>query len=82
MCILSLLKMQQELFRMIQPRVLKGFRDSLPSQEIVKKQVIATLEEVFSSFGFVPNDTPVLPYTEGLLGKGGGERLINRSSTL
>ena len=73
--------MQQELFRMIQPRVLKGFRDSLPSQEIVKKQVIATLEEVFSSFGFVPIDTPVLEYTEVLLGKG-GERLINRSSTL
>jgi histidyl-tRNA synthetase len=72
MCILSLLKMQQELFRMIQPRVLKGFRDSLPSQEIVKKQVIATLEEVFSSFGFVPIDTPVLEYTEVLLGKGGG----------
>ena len=58
---------------MIQPRVLKGFRDSLPSQEIVKKQVIATLEEVFSSFGFVPIDTPVLEYTEVLLGKGGGE---------
>lgn len=58
---------------MIQPRVLKGFRDSLPSQEIVKKQVMATLEEVFSSYGFVPIDTPVLEYTEVLLGKGGGE---------
>ncbi|HCS36808.1 MAG TPA: histidine--tRNA ligase [Sphaerochaeta sp.] len=65
--------MQQELFRMIQPKVLKGFRDSVPSQEIIKKQVISTLERDFSLHGFVPIDTPVLEYTEVLLGKGGGE---------
>ena len=58
---------------MIQPKVLKGFRDSLPSQEIIKKQVISTLERNFSLHGFVPIDTPVLEYTEVLLGKGGGE---------
>jgi len=58
---------------MIQPKVLKGFRDSLPSQEIARKQVISTLEREFSLHGFVPIDTPVLEYTEVLLGKGGGE---------
>lgn len=58
---------------MIQSKVLKGFRDSLPSQEIVKKQIISLLERTFSSYGFVPIDTPVLEYTEVLLGKGGGE---------
>ncbi len=58
---------------MIQSKVLKGFRDSLPSQEIVKKQIISILEATFSSFGFVPIDTPALEYTEVLLGKGGGE---------
>jgi len=58
---------------MIQPKVLKGFRDSVPSQEIQRKQVIATLEHDFSLHGFVPIDTPVLEYTEVLLGKGGGE---------
>ncbi len=58
---------------MIQSKVLKGFRDSLPSQEIVKKQIISILEKTFSSYGFVPIDTPVLEYTEVLLGKGGGE---------
>ena len=58
---------------MIQPKVLKGFRDSLPSQEIIKKQVISTLEKVFTLHGFVPIDTPILEYTEVLLGKGGGE---------
>lgn len=58
---------------MIQPRVLKGFRDSLPFQERVKKQLIHSLEQEFQRWGFVPIDTPVLEYTEVLLGKGGGE---------
>ena len=58
---------------MIEPAVLKGFRDSLPKEEIPKKRIIRKLEDVFSSYGFVPIDTPVLEYTEVLLGKGGGE---------
>ena len=58
---------------MIQPKVLKGFRDSLPSQEISRKQLISKLEREFSLHAFVPIDTPVLEYTEILLGKGGGE---------
>jgi len=58
---------------LIVPQVLKGFRDSLPAQEIPKKKLMARLETVFESFGFAPIDTPVLEYTEVLLGKGGGE---------
>ncbi len=58
---------------MIQSKILKGFRDSLPAQEIVKKKIIGTLEQQFSLYGFSPIDTPVLEYTEVLLGKGGGE---------
>lgn len=57
----------------IEPRILKGFRDSLPNQEITRKQMFALLENAFASFGFVPIDTPVLEYTDVLLGKGGGE---------
>ena len=57
----------------IEPKVLKGFRDSLPQEEMQKKAIIARLEKIFSSYGFVPIDTPVLEYTEVLLGKGGGE---------
>ncbi|WP_332448403.1 histidine--tRNA ligase [Sphaerochaeta sp.] len=57
----------------IEPRVLKGFRDFLPAMEIPKKAIINKLEKHFSSYGFVPIDTPVLEYTEVLLGKGGGE---------
>ena len=58
---------------MIEPVVLKGFRDSLPKDEIPKKRIIRKLEDVFASYGFVPIDTPVLEYTKVLLGKGGGE---------
>ena len=58
---------------MIDPVILKGFRDSLPNEEIPKKKIIRVLEDGFSSYGFVPIDTPVLEYTSVLLGKGGGE---------
>ncbi|MBB6480227.1 histidine--tRNA ligase [Spirochaeta isovalerica] len=57
----------------IEPRILKGFRDFLPSKEIERKRIIGILEKNFESFGYVPIDTPVLEYTEVLLGKGGGE---------
>jgi histidyl-tRNA synthetase len=59
--------------KLIQPKVLKGFRDFLPETEIARKEIQETLEETFKSFGMVPIDTPVLEYTEVLLGKGGGE---------
>jgi histidyl-tRNA synthetase len=57
----------------IQPRVLKGFRDSLPASEIERRSLTTKIEESFRLFGFVPIDTPALEYAEILLGKGGGE---------
>lgn len=58
---------------MIEPKVLKGFRDSLPTQELVRQRLVDEVKHIFRSFGFVPIDTPALEYTEVLLGKGGGE---------
>ncbi len=57
----------------IEPRVLKGFRDILPGTEQQRQATLAKLAHAFESFGFVPIDTPILEYTEILLGKGGGE---------
>lgn len=57
----------------ISPRVLKGFRDVLPDNELVRRTLIHKLESAFRRFGYVPIDTPTLEYTEVLLGKGGGE---------
>ena len=58
---------------LIEPRILKGFRDFLPRQELTRREMIEKIERSFRSFGFVPIDTPALEYAEILLGKGGGE---------
>jgi len=58
---------------MIEPKVLKGFRDFLPQAEIGRKEMLERLERSFRAWGFVPVDTPALEYAEILLGKGGGE---------
>ena len=58
---------------LIEPRVLKGFRDFLPDKEARRLAIIRRLENVFFLFGYVPIDTPVLEFAEVLLGKGGGE---------
>jgi histidyl-tRNA synthetase len=57
----------------IDPRTLRGFRDSLPQAEVGRLAVQEKLARVFRRFGFVPIDTPALEYAEILLGKGGGE---------
>lgn len=57
----------------IQPKVLKGFRDYLPENEICRSILIEKLTSAFRSFGFVPIDTPVLEYSEILLRKSNGE---------
>jgi len=59
--------------KLIEPKVLKGFRDFLPEKEMERKRIQKILEHTFEAHGFVPIDTPVLEYTEVLLGKGGGE---------
>jgi histidyl-tRNA synthetase len=58
---------------LIEPKILKGFRDFLPPQEMVRRYLTEKIEASFRSFGFVPIDTPALEYAEILLGKGGGE---------
>ena len=58
---------------LIQPRVLKGFRDILPSQEIIRADLQEKITGVYRSYGFVPIDTPALEYSEILLRKSNGE---------
>jgi histidyl-tRNA synthetase len=57
----------------ITPKILKGFRDFLPGSEIKRRDLVEQIEKSFRAYGFVPIDTPVLEYSEILLGKGGGE---------
>ncbi|MDX1969320.1 MAG: histidine--tRNA ligase [Planctomycetaceae bacterium] len=59
--------------KLIEPRVLKGFRDYLPATMLVRERLMDTARRVFRSYGFGPIDTPALEYAEILLGKGGDE---------
>ncbi|UTC68186.1 MULTISPECIES: histidine--tRNA ligase [unclassified Treponema] len=58
---------------LIQPKVLKGFRDFLPADEIERALLMEKLVKIFRDYGFVPIDTPALEYSEILLRKSGGE---------
>lgn len=58
---------------LIQPRILKGFRDFLPEAEIARTSLIEKITAVYRSFGFVPIDTPAIEYSDILLRKSNGE---------
>ena len=63
----------------IKPQLLKGFRDFLPAQMILRQRIISTLRDIFERHGFAPLDTPALEYLETLAGKyGEEERLLYR----
>lgn len=65
---------------MIEPKILKGFRDFLPVEAKKRQYVINIFKQVFESYGFVPLETPSLEYEEILLGKYGdeGDKLMYR----
>jgi histidyl-tRNA synthetase len=59
------------------PQVLKGFRDYLPEQMLLRQRVMNSIREVFEQHGFEPLDTPALEYMEILTGKAGeNEKLM------
>lgn len=60
-------------------RVLKGFRDYLPEQMILRGQIIAIFREIFERHGFEPLDTPAIEYLDVLTGAAGeNEKLMYR----
>jgi len=61
------------------PRILKGFRDFLPSDMLLRQRVIEAFRDVFERHGFEPLDTPAIEYLDILTGKAGeNERLMYR----
>ncbi len=62
-----------------QARVLKGFRDYLPEQMILRQRIIGIFRDIFELHGFEPLDTPALEYLDVLTGKAGeNEKLMYR----
>lgn len=59
------------------PSILKGFRDYLPEQMILRQEIIGRFKHVFELHGFDPLDTPAIEYLEVLTGKAGeNEKLM------
>lgn len=57
----------------ITPKILSGFMELLPAEQLVFDEMKALIEKTYRSFGFVSLDTPVLELSEILLAKAGGE---------
>jgi histidyl-tRNA synthetase len=58
---------------LVRPQTLRGFRDLLPAEMLLRNEVIDRVKRVYESFGFVPLDTPMLESLPTLLGSGGEE---------
>ena len=57
----------------VTPRILPGFMELLPADQILFNDMYDKIREVYESFGFLPLDTPVIELSEVLLAKAGGE---------
>ncbi len=57
----------------VTPKILPGFMELLPEDQILFNKIKDTIREVYESFGFLPLDTPTIEYSEVLLAKAGGE---------
>lgn len=49
---------------------LRGFRDFMPEEMLMRERIISTIKKVYESYGFVPLATPALEYKEILIGYG------------
>ena len=56
-----------------QLQALKGFRDFLPAEALLREKVRSIMQNSFKRFAFVPFETPTLEYASLLLGKYGAE---------
>ena len=57
----------------VSPRILSGFMELLPEQQMKMERMMETLRQSYCVYGFTPLDTPVIESAEVLLAKGGGE---------
>lgn len=58
---------------MVEPRILPGFMELLPEDQIKFNNMVDKIRKSYEKFGFLPLDTPVLELAEVLLAKAGGE---------
>ncbi len=56
--------------KIVEPKLLRGFRDYLPAQMNARLKIIATIRRVYELYGFLPLETPALEYRVTLMGYG------------
>ncbi len=56
-----------------EPRILSGFLELLPNDQILFNNMKNVIEETYKEYGFLPIDTPIIELSEVLLAKAGGE---------
>lgn len=56
--------------QIVEPRLLRGFRDYLPGQMNARQRIISTIRSVYERYGFRPLDTPALEFRTTLMGYG------------
>ena len=54
----------------VEPRILRGFRDYLPAQMNARLKIISTIRNIYERYGFLPLETPAQEYKVTLLGYG------------
>lgn len=54
-------------------RVLPGFMELVPAEQIEFDRIKAVIEDTYQKFGFIPLDTPLIERADILLAKAGGE---------
>ena len=55
---------------LVEPKLLRGFRDYLPAQMNARLKIISTIRSVYELYGFLPLDTPAQEYRVALTGYG------------
>jgi len=56
--------------KIVEPRLLRGFRDYLPAQMNARQKMISTIRKVYELYGFQPLETPAQEYLVTLIGYG------------
>jgi len=54
----------------VEPKILRGFRDLLPTDMIALEKIISVIKDVCESYGFIPTSTPAIEYKNILLAYG------------
>lgn len=53
----------------VEPRIMSGFMELLPAEQIVFNKYLAIVKDTFEEFGLLPMDTPIIERSEVLLAK-------------